>query len=115
MRRLLTLLPFLLLAACPAPAPVEPRVTTGDYPEPPENHVVDEGEGTTAAALSPCGRACEHLRIIECSDGYPARGVTCYRACLSMASQQRVPTKCWSEAATVAAARKCGGLRCLER
>lgn len=105
--------------ACPSQRLVEPphTVTTtdaGDYPFPPDYAVEEYEDGTAAAALSPCGQACEAIRKVGCPEGFPdPRGVTCYRACLSMARHQRVPTSCWISRTTQAGVRQCGGIQCL--
>ena len=119
MNRTITLIAFAIaLAACPKPVPPDAPVVDadgGDYPAPgelPDTRLLD---GTPEADASPCGRACENLRAILCSDGFPYKGITCFRACMTMATQQRVPTKCWSNATSLEAARACGGLRCRTR
>jgi hypothetical protein len=95
------------------PTPLE-EPDAGDYPAPPLNIVEVFPDDSEAALSSPCGKACYSLRRIPCREGYPtAAGVSCYRGCLAMASQQRVPTKCWMLAKTPAEARDCGGIRCL--
>lgn len=107
------------LLACPVEKLIEPphTVTTtdaGDYPFPPDYAVEEYAEGTAAAALSPCGKACEALRKVGCPEGFPdKRGVSCYLACLSMARHQRVPTACWISRATQEGVRQCGGIQCL--
>ncbi len=104
-----------MLAGCPdpGPGPITPNPATGDYPAPPDYRVEELEEGTAAASASPCGVVCEHLRAIECSDGYPRKGVSCYRGCLSMAKHQQIPTRCWLAAASLDDVRACGGIRCL--
>lgn len=103
------------LCACPSPPLPEPpvvEVVTGDYPEPPEYRVIEHVDGSEAAAASPCGLACANLKAIGCSDGDATKGVSCYRGCISMARHVRVPVTCWRQAASVDAARACGGIRC---
>ena len=108
-----------LLLACPLPKLTEPgyvekTTDAGDYPFPPFYVVEELPEGSSAAALSPCGQACAALRTIGCSEGFPNKqGVTCYAGCLSMAKQQRIPTSCWTLSRTSEDVRRCGGARCL--
>lgn len=56
-----------------------------------------------------------NLEFLGCREGRTnALGVTCYRACLEMASHQRIPTKCWATAQSINAVRACGSqLRCI--
>ncbi len=120
MRTFITFPFFALVLVCCGSPPVvtapEHETDAGDYPSPPDNAIEEHPEGSTLALSSPCGLACENLRRIECSDGFPTpQGISCYRGCLSMARDQRVPTRCWTGAKTVNAARDCGGIRCLVR
>jgi len=86
----------------------------GDYPVPPENAVEELPEGSARASASPCGKACANLATLHCPEGSPTKaGISCYRGCLSMAKQQRLPTKCWTDATSIASVRACGGIRCL--
>jgi hypothetical protein len=112
---------LVLLVACsssppPPPKPIVPidADDRGDYPDG-DGAIEEHPEGSLAAFSSPCGKACEQLRAILCSDGFARAGVTCYRACLSMAHHTRVPTGCWIMSKSIADARACGGIRCLER
>lgn len=104
----------LVLAGCPlspqAP-PVDP--VPPDWPASPGDAELHE-DGSSQAAASPCGRACENFRRVGCSDGQPtSAGVTCYRACVLRARLVRIPSRCWASAASVDAVRACGGVRCL--
>jgi hypothetical protein len=107
------------LLACPPPPIVEPphvivETDAGDYPFPPDYLLEEFPEDTAAAAMSPCGRACESLRGVGCPEGFPTKqGVSCYRGCLSMARHQRVPTSCWTLSKTAEDVRRCGGIQCL--
>lgn len=110
---------LLVLSACPAPQPptttVEDTGEAGDYPGPPEWTVVELPEGSAQGLASPCGKACVNLKKIGCREGGPTKaGVSCYRGCLSMAKQQRVPTACWAGAKSAESVRSCGGIRCLD-
>lgn len=112
---LLALLVAVACAACPPAVEPGPFDASGDYPAPPDFVVEEHAEDSPAGLASPCGRACENLRVIGCSDGYPHKGVTCYRGCLSAAKHQRLPTRCWIDARSIDGARACGGLRCRPR
>lgn len=115
---LLAVLAAFLLLACP-PDPVGPKplppnaVDGGDYPNP-DGIIEVFPEDSGAAQNSPCGKACANLARIPCREGYANdAGVTCYRACVTMAEHQRLPTTCWALASSKEEARGCGGLRCL--
>lgn len=109
----IALLALFLLAGCPSPTTPTVEPADGDYPD--ASGVVEVFEDDSAgAAASPCGKACANLARLHCPEGSPTRaGVSCYRGCLSMAKQQRVPSSCWSLAKTPDDARACGGLRCI--
>jgi hypothetical protein len=113
----LSLLPMLLdCGPKVVVAPTEHETDAGEYPAPPDNEIAEHPEGSTLALTSPCGRACENLRRLDCSEGFPTpQGKSCYLGCLSMARDQRVPTRCWFGAMSVEAVRACGGLRCVVR
>jgi hypothetical protein len=106
------------LGGCDPPLPPEPPVVVvatdaGDFPFPPDYAIDEHPEGSAAAAVSPCGRACASLRALGCPEGSPsAQGASCYRGCLSMARHQRVPTNCWTLSKTAEDVRRCGGIRC---
>ena len=90
---------------CSNVPPVEPDYPPGD--------VLEYPDGSVEAARSPCGQACSHLRDIGCSDGFPTdAGVSCYRACVRKAALTKIAIACWTSAASVEAARQCGGVRC---
>lgn len=113
MRRLVAILAVALLeAACsssPQPSPVPPNADpNGDYP-PPGGVVEVFADGSPQALASPCGRACTNLSAIGCPEGQLR---SCYRGCVSQATQVRVPATCWAEAKTKEQARACGLLRC---
>lgn len=98
-------------AQCSNVPPVDP-VPPDWYPRASEPLVI-ETDGSEAAAKSPCGRACENLKRIGCPEGESTSNVTCYRACIAMASKSRIPAACWASAKSQEAARACGrGLRC---
>lgn len=102
---------------CSNVPPVEPNypanAQAGDWPAPGEP-VVAEAEDSPAAVTSPCGRSCLNWKRLGCPEANPsASGLSCYRVCTTRASLIRIPSKCWSEAQTVAALRACGGIRCV--
>jgi hypothetical protein len=103
--RVLTIAAALLLAACPR-GPVEPTPGPNDAGEEPESD---------AARLTPCARACAHLREVHCRSGADVDGgMTCAATCQHVVSTRltRLDVNCAIGAADLEAAKHCEGWGC---